>query len=92
MRKDSKLIIAELEFARFVAPLGSVWLHKHGGHYMVTGYSYSTGYQEAEIRYTRIAGPDFKYDYDSRIPYTRRMSEWTTDRFTRQNRSESDEA
>ena len=73
-----------LDDAQFVVPRGSYWQHKKGGVYQagVPGLDSLTG--EVVIFYVRICGPDFDdIRGESDIIYSRPMSEWTPDRFTR---------
>ena len=74
-----------LNEARKAIPVGSVWLHKKGGTYMVIGAGYDTENGRANIHYYRIAGPDFNEQAEIGIVFDRPRFMWTPDRFTKVN-------
>lgn len=64
-----------------IAPVASVWRHKKGGVYQVTGIVIDSTDGEARIMYQRIAGPKFNAGIEYGIYFVRPVSEWTPDRF-----------
>jgi len=67
--------------ARKLIPIASVWLHKNGGTYEVTGHELDTDTGQARIRYRRIAGPSFNAVKEGGLEFSRPIDQWTRDRF-----------
>lgn len=61
--------------------IGSGWLHKKGGRYIVTGKALDTDTGEIRIQYKRYGGPDYDPQAERDITFSRPLSEWTVDRF-----------
>jgi hypothetical protein len=80
---DSVTIRDELNQLRKDVPPGSVWKHKKGGVYMVTGASWHTEDDAALVSYFRLSGPGFNQDEELGIVYSRPADMWKPDRFTK---------
>ena len=75
----------ELDYAREVAPIASLWKHYLGGTYVVLGYVICTDSNptQARVRHMRVDGPDFDPVAEQGIEYARLVNEWTIERFER---------
>jgi hypothetical protein len=82
---DTKQIQALLKEASNRCPVGSVWQHKKGGVYMVTGVGFDTEHARVNVHYYRIAGPNFNEKDEAGIIFDRPFFMWTADRFTKVN-------
>lgn len=67
--------------ARAKVKQGSVWQHKKGGVYVVTGYALHTDTGAAVVLYRRIGGPDYDPKLEDELKFARPLEEWTPDRF-----------
>lgn len=67
--------------ARKEVPVGSVWKHKKGGMYMVTGHGFDTEHGRINVHYYRIGGPNFDEQAETGISFDRPIFLWTQDRF-----------
>jgi hypothetical protein len=61
--------------------IGSGWLHKKGGRYIVTGKAIDTDTGDVRIQYKRFGGPGYDPIAERDITFSRPLSEWTVDRF-----------
>jgi hypothetical protein len=73
--------LRKLSLARKQVPVESVWNHRKGGVYAVTGHALDTDSGEIRVVYRRIGGPEFDPAQESELRYARRVEEWTEDRF-----------
>ena len=62
--------------------IGQIYQHYKGGVYLVTGITLDTDTSGLRISYMRIDGPDYNAVAENGIVFSRRIEEWTEDRFT----------
>lgn len=82
---DSTVIRDELNQLRKDVPVGSIWKHKKGGTYMVTGHGWHTEDDWAMVHYFRIGGPNYDEHGERGIIFDRPAHMWKPDRFIEGN-------
>lgn len=71
------------EVARISVRPGEIFKHYKGGIYVVTGLALDTDTSDIRVNYHRIDGPSFDAISEQGITFSRRLEEWTEDRFVR---------
>lgn len=71
------------EVARISVRIGEIFRHYKGGVYVVTGLTLDTDTSTIRVSYMRVDGPGFDPVAENGIVFSRRIEEWTHDRFTR---------
>lgn len=61
--------------------VGEIYRHYKGGIYIVTCLTLDTDTGGIRVSYARIGGPDFDAVAENGITFSRRIEEWTPDRF-----------
>jgi hypothetical protein len=61
--------------------VGEIYQHYKGGIYVVTCLTLDTDTSALRVSYARIGGPNFDSVAESGITFSRRIEEWTPDRF-----------
>lgn len=62
--------------------VGEIYKHYKGGIYVVTCLALDTDTSTLRVSYVRIGGPNFDAVAENGITFSRRIEEWTPDRFT----------
>ena len=61
--------------------IGQVYQHYKGGVYIVTALTLDTDTAGLRVSYVRIDGPGYDATAEAGIIFSRRLEEWTEDRF-----------
>lgn len=79
----AKLSTSEMRnlFRNSSVKVGEIYQHYKGGIYLVTCLTLDTDTGGIRVSYARIGGPDFDAVAESGITFSRRIEEWTPDRF-----------
>lgn len=81
MKVSTDKLQSLLHQARTAVPVGSVWKHKKGGMYMVTGHGFDTELARINVHYFRIGGPNYDEKAEVGIIFDRPIFLWTKNRF-----------
>ena len=66
-----------------ISGIGTLWRHRNGTIYEITGVDVDTADGEQRIRYKERVGPNVAPGARNYIEFSRPVAEWTLDRFTR---------
>jgi hypothetical protein len=80
MAKLSTLEMRDL-FRDSPVRVGEIYQHYKGGIYVVTCLTLDTDTGNLRVSYARIGGPNFDAVAENGITFSRRIEEWTPDRF-----------
>jgi len=82
-KKDTTQLNEDRHRAKALIPPGTCWQHKKGGMYRVDYFDIDADDGGLRVVYKRVDGPGFDAKAESSIFFSRRIEEWTPDRFKR---------